>query len=131
MEVFLLGNVEVFPLHTITLDSTHCNLPNFTTLPPPPPPTPLPPPDVDSSPICQSFYAAISELFTEPFVCGFLGNCNAGISCTLTLLNLRYTLTVGYVNAAENFVFRVFDQEWEMRKWEMRKWEMGNEEMGK
>ena len=107
-----IGRVEVFPLHTIILDRTHCNQPNFTTLPPPPPPTPLPPPDIDSSPTCQDFYAAIKKLITAPLVCDFLGgDCDAGISCTLTLLNLKYTLTVQYINETENFVFRVLDQD--------------------
>ena len=48
-------------------------------------------------------------------MCGFLGgDCDAGISCTLTILNLKYTLIVGRVKEAENFVFRVLDQDGQM-----------------
>ena len=108
----LFGRVEILPLHTILLDLAHCGRHDFVTVPPPPPPTPLPPPGEDATPTCLGFYDAIRSFFRRPFTCKHLGGaCEAGVNCTLHILDTRYHVTVSYVDAVRNFVFEVLSVE--------------------
>lgn len=106
----IFGRVQIFPLHTIILDRTHCSRPEFVTIAPPPAPTPLPIPSINSSPTCLGFYAAIRQNFVEPFICSFLeDSCDNGISCSLHITNAQYELSVRYIAALGSFVFQVLD----------------------
>lgn len=83
------------PAHTIILDRTSCNRSNFTTIAPPPPATPPPNPGPASSSTCKAFYDVIRSLLAEPFLCNnFLRSCDEGILCRLSVLGVRYDITL-------------------------------------
>lgn len=108
----LVGELQVFPLHTIILDRTDCRLPDLSTVAPPPAPTALPPPVPDSSSICHGFYEAIRQNNTVPFICKFLlGTCDLGVTCTLFLFGFSYQMNVSINATAEQyFIFSVADE---------------------
>jgi len=113
---FLLGRVEVLPLHTIILDKTNCSSSpalNLTTLPPPLEPTPAPPPSPVSSPLCSSLYNGIvQQNYTEPFICSFLEeSCDAGVNCLFLLFGSRYTIQLEAMPPSDRlFSYAILDR---------------------
>ena len=63
-------------------------------------------------PTCLGFHDAIRSFFRHPFTCEHLGgDCEAGVNCTLYILDTRYHVTVSYVDTVRNFVFEVLSVE--------------------
>ena len=93
-DILFFGNITLVPRHTIILDKTQCHPPHIILVPPPtaPPLPTLPPPS--SSETCKALYDIVRKAHTEQFFCQLKEDCNAGILCTLEILNTFYTVDI-------------------------------------
>ena len=111
VDAIFFGNITIVPRHTIILDKTHCDPPHILPVAPPTaPPTAMPPPP-SSSETCKALHGIISKAHSEQFFCRLKKDCDAGILCTLEILNTFYTVDITLMsdNKMVTIMFSVLD----------------------
>ena len=111
LDTLFLGNLTIVPHHTILLDKARCDPPHIILVAPPSaPPSPTPPPPSFPE-TCQAFYDIIRNTFSEQFFCRAKRDCEAGLECTLEILDTFYRVDITIDPEAGVIVFRVADSD--------------------